>query len=49
MFALNSNLQSITFGSKFVHKPEATIVGMFGSCLSQDRPTDNSWSGVSFD
>ncbi len=48
MFALNSNLQSITFGTNFVHKPEATIVGMFGSCPSQDRPSDSSWQDVSF-
>ena len=49
MFAGTASLQSITFGSKFVHKPEATTTGMFTDCASQDRPTGDTWSDVSFD
>ncbi len=49
MFAGTTNLQSITFGSKFVHKPEATTNGMFSGCIAPERPTGDTWSGVSFD
>ncbi len=49
MFNGTTNLQSITFGPKFIHKPEATTNGMFGGCPSQDRPTGDTWNGVSFD
>ena len=48
MFAGATGLQSITFGPKFVHKPEAITSGMFSGCPSQDRPTDESWQDVSF-
>ena len=48
MFGGTSSLQSITFGPKFVHKPEATTTGMFSDCPSEDRPTDESWQDVSF-
>ena len=48
MFGGTSSLQSITFGPKFVHKPEATTTGMFSGCPSEDRPTDESWQDVSF-
>ena len=49
MFAGTTNLQNITFGPKFVHKSEASTSGMFNGCPSQDRPTGDTWSGVSFD
>ena len=48
MFLSTTNLQSITFGPKFVHKPEANIGGMFSGCPSLDRPNDESWQDVSF-
>ncbi len=48
MFSGTIKLQSITFGPKFVHKPEATTTNMFAGCPSQNRPTDDSWQGVSF-
>ena len=49
MFANTTNLQSITFGPNFVHKPEATTTGMFTGCPAPERPTDDSWTDVSFD
>ena len=49
MFNGAIGLQSITFGQKFIHKPEATTSGMFTNCSSLDRPTDESWQNVSFD
>ncbi len=49
MFLNTSNLQSITFGPNFVHKPEATTSGMFSSCPAPERPSGDTWSGVSFD
>ncbi len=49
MFTCTYKLQSITFGPKFVHKAEATTSRMFSNCLSQDRPTGESWQDVSFD
>ena len=49
MFRGTTNLQHIIFGSNFVHKSEATTSSMFYNCQSQDRPTDKSWEGVSFD
>ena len=49
MFAGTTNLQSITFGPKFVHNQEAFTSAMFSGCPSQDRPTGDTWSGVSFD
>ena len=48
MFGGTSSLQSITFGSKFVHKSEATTTGMFSGCPTLDRPSGDTWSGVSF-
>ena len=48
MFSNTTNLQSITFGRNFVHKPDATVSGMFTNCPSQDRPTGESWQDVSF-
>ncbi len=49
MFSSNTELQSITFGTKFVHKQGATTSGMFNNCPSQDRPTGDTWNDVSFD
>ena len=49
MFYDTSNLEKITFGSKFIHKQDAIINSMFTLCSSSDRPTGDSWSGVSFD
>ena len=48
MFTCTYKLQSITFGPNFVHKPDATVSGMFINCPSQDRPTGESWQDVSF-
>ncbi len=48
MFGNTTSLQSIIFGSKFVHNVEATTTGMFSGCPSEDRPTDESWQDVSF-
>lgn len=48
MFANTTNLQSITFGPKFVHKPDATTSGMFSGCPSLDRPSGDTWTDVSF-
>ena len=48
IFGNTSNLQSITFGSNFVHKQGAITTGMFNGCLSQNRPSDESWQDVSF-
>ncbi len=49
MFVGTTSLQSITFGSNFVHKQDATTSGMFNNCPSLDRPTGDTWNGVSFD
>ena len=49
MFANTTNLQSITFGPNFVHNPEATTSGMFSGCPAPERPSGDTWSGVSFD
>ena len=49
MFYDTPYLEHITFGPKFVHKPEAVINSMFNGCLSQDRPTGDTWNDVSFD
>ena len=49
MFLGTSGLQSITFGSKFVHKSEATTTGMFSGCTVPERPTGDTWIDVSFD
>ena len=48
MFQGTSVLQSITFGPKFIHKPEATTSGMFNGCPAPERPSDSSWQDVSF-
>ena len=48
MFADTPNLQHITFGNKFVYNDGSSISEMFKNCPSQDRPTDDSWQGVSF-
>ncbi len=48
MFANTTNLQSITFGPKFIHKSDATTSGMFQNCSAPERPSDDSWSEVSF-
>ena len=49
MFAGTFNLQTITFGPNFVHKEGATTEMMFGGCPAPDRPTGDTWSGVSYD
>ncbi len=49
MFSGARSLQTIIFGPKFVHKPEATTTGMFTNCPSQDRPSGDTWTDVSFD
>ncbi len=49
MFVATTGLQSITFGPKFVHKPEATTSGMFLNCGALERPFGDSWNDVSFD
>ena len=46
MLSGTNNLQSITFGPKFIHKPEATTSDMFTGCNAPERPTDDSWQGV---
>ncbi len=46
MFNGTSSLEHITFGSNFVHKSGAYTSDMFNGCLSSDRPSDSSWSGV---
>ena len=48
MFSGTSSLQSITFGPNFVHKQGATTTSMFIGCGAPERPTDDSWSEVSF-
>ncbi len=48
MFAGTTSLQSITFGNKFVHNPEATTRSMFGGCTAPERPTGDTWTDVSF-
>ncbi len=49
MFGSTTSLQHITFGPKFVHKPEATTTGMFSGCPAPERPTGDTWQDVSFD
>ncbi len=49
MFLNLKSLQKLTFGPKFIHKSGASTNGMYIGCLSQDRPSDSSWQGVSFD
>ncbi len=48
MFAYTYKLNSITFGTNFVHKTGATTAKMFYGSTVQNRPTGSSWSGVSF-
>ncbi len=49
MFSSTAKLQSIIFGIKFIHKPEATTSGMFSGCTAPERPTGDTWNDVSFD
>ena len=49
MFVGTTNLQSITFGPNFIHNGNATTSKMFLNCLAPERPTDDSWTDVSFD
>ena len=49
MFSGAIKLQSITFGSKFVHKSDATTSSMFNGCPAPERPTGDTWSDVIFD
>ena len=48
MFNETTNLNSINFGPNFIHKNDATTTGMFRGCGAPERPTDDSWSDVSF-
>ncbi len=49
MLSGTTNLQTITFGPNFILKPEATTNSMFTGCNAPERPTDDSWTDVSFD
>ena len=49
MFMSSNRIEHIIFGPNFVHKPEATTSNMFSSCPAPDRPTGESWDGVSFE
>ncbi len=48
MFAESGNLHEITYGSKFIHKPEADISEMFNNCPANkpDKNVDASWENV---
>ncbi len=48
MFNQTTKLQTITFGQNFIHNDGLYLSGMFYNCLSQDRPTGDTCSGVSF-